>query len=95
MRSVLRAASGGTPYQKFRGHYLATRLDERAGILARSEKHNVMHVDPGGYLVLADPTWAPLPEIIDAIEAKHGTSPSADEYLLLKDVCDALNNRDI
>ncbi|MBS3956353.1 MAG: hypothetical protein KGZ40_02305 [Clostridiales bacterium] len=95
MEATLRAAAGGSAQERFLGHYLATRLNLCGGLLMGPGVHDVTGVDPGNYLGLPNPANATLHEIINAIESKHGTGPTRSQYLLMKDVCDALNNREI
>ena len=86
-------AESATAKSRFLAHYLATRLNERSGILAAADTHNVTSKDPHNYLGLARPTSATLAEIIAAIEAKFGTSPTRSQYNIMKEICDALNQR--
>ena len=95
MVTMLKQASGGTPGEKFLGHYLATRLDVESGRLSGTRYHDVSGLDPGNYLGLIDPTSASVEEIISAIEDKYGTSPSDDQFELMKGICDGLNNLSI
>jgi len=97
MEGVFAAALGqsATPETRFLAHYLATRLDERSGILDPGHTHDVTSQDPGNYLNLANPTSATLSEIIAAIESKYGTGPSNSQFNTMKNVCDALNKLDI
>ena len=96
MEDVFAAALGksATPETRFLAHYLATRLDERSGILDPGHTHDVTGKDPANYLGLLNPASATLSEIIGAIEAKYDT-PSNYEFNIMKDVCDALNKLDI
>ena len=97
MENVFAAALGksATPQSRFLGHYLATRLNERSGILGPLDTHDVTGKDPGNYLGLANPTSATLSKIIAAIESKYGTPVSNTQFNIMKNVCDALNNLDI
>lgn len=97
MENVFSAALGqsATPKTRFLGHYLATRLNERSGILGPLDTHDVTGKDPGNYLGLANPTSATLSKIIAAIESKYGTPVSNTQFNIMKNVCDALNNLDI
>jgi len=81
-----------TARDKFLGHCLATRMNERAGILDGSDTHNVTGVDAGNYLGLATPSSATLNQIIAAIESKFGNSPGSAQFMVMKSVCDDLNN---
>lgn len=96
MEGVFAAALGqsATPYTRFLAHYLATRLNERSGILNPGDTHDVTGQDPANYLSLAIPSSATLSEIINAIESKHGTWPTDTEFNTMKIVCDAINNLD-
>jgi len=96
MEGVFAAALGpsATPETRFLAHYLATRLNERSGILDPGHTHNVTGKDPGNYLGLANPSSATLTEIINAIESKYDT-PSNSQFNTMKIVCDALNKLDI
>jgi hypothetical protein len=97
MEDVFAAARGkrANGESGFLAQYLATRLNERSGILDAADVHDVTGEDPGNYLGLSDPTSATLTEIIAGIEAKYGTSPTKAGFNRMKDVCDALNNLDI
>ncbi len=94
MEAVFDAAlgKGATPRSRFLAQYLATRLNERAGILGAGDKHNVSGLDPGNYLGLGSPKSATTSEIVAAIETKFGTSPTDAQFTVMKDICDALNN---
>ena len=85
-------SSGATAKSRFLAQCLATRLNERSGILDGSDTHNVTAVDPGNYLGLATPANATLAQIFARIETKFGTSPTNAQFLIMKDVCDKLNN---
>lgn len=74
--------------QRFLSHYLATRLDVAAGTLDTGG-HDFTSCDDCNYLGLDGS--GTLQEIITAIEGKHGTSPTADEFEIMKDICVALN----
>lgn len=88
------AVGGGASMQsRFLGHYLATRLNERAGML--DGLHDVSLLDPGNYLGLVDPHFASLGEIFNAVEAKYATGPTGQEYEILKNIADALNNLEV
>ncbi|RLC91043.1 MAG: hypothetical protein DRI39_10840, partial [Chloroflexi bacterium] len=95
MEAVLWDATCDGMEERFLGHYLATSLDAASGRLALTRTHDVTGLDEDNYLGLADPEEATLAEIIDAIEGKCGESPSKDEFEVMKDICDALNNLDI
>ncbi len=84
--------AGATLQSRFLAHYLATRLNERAGLLCSTSPHDVSDLDRDNYLGLADPQTATLGEIIGAIEAKAGTSPTRQQFNLMKTLCDELNN---
>ena len=97
METLLIAAIGSsaTPETRFLAQCLATRLDERSTILDAGETHDVTGPDSDNYLGLGTPSSATLAQIIAAIEAKSGSSPSDTQFNIMKDVCDALNNLDI
>lgn len=97
MEAVMDRALGarGTPRGRFLGHYLATRLNERSGILEGGDAHDVRGEDPGAYLGLANPSAATLNQITAAIESKYGTALNNSRYNIMKNVCDALNNLEI
>jgi len=87
------AARGrSTMEARFLAHYLATRLNDQAGLLCAAAGHNIRGVDPDNYLGLADPEDAGLADIITAIEAKAGTAPTRQQYEVLKSISDGLNN---
>ena len=93
MEAIFDDGEGGSPKSKFLRAYLATRLDVASGRLNTSTVHNVTGISGYGYLGLATPASATLTDIIVAIEDKEDTPPpSGPEYLIMKDVCDALNN---
>ncbi len=88
------SAKGATrsKYQ-FLAHYLATRLGAESGRITDG-----MHVlEPNSYLGLEGAVT--LGEIINAIESKYpsggGAWPTKDQYEIMKDICDALNNVEI
>ena len=54
---------------------------------------DVKSADPGNYLGLANP--ATLAQIQAAIESKFNTSPTRDEFEIMKTVCDKINNLDL
>lgn len=95
MVALMNQGTGGPPKGRFLAQCLATRLNERSGILDSNDIHNVTSADPGNYLGLATPSAATLNQIFARIEAKFGTSPSNSQYLIMKDVCDKLNNLQI
>jgi len=91
--AIRAAGTGGgtTMYDRFIMHYCATRLNVEAGRQHLNAAHDVSGIDEYNYLGLVDPTSAKLSEIIDAIESKYDTSPSDDEFEIMKDICVALN----
>lgn len=97
MVSLMQAALKGNakPKDKFLAHCLATRLNERSGILDGLDTHDVTGEDPGNYLGLANPSTATLNQIIAAIEGKFGTAVNNARYNIMKNVCDALNNLEV
>jgi hypothetical protein len=86
------SGNGATARSRFLAQCMATRLNERSGIFEAGDPHNVTSADPGNYLGLATPSNATLAQIIAAIESKYGTSPTNAQYLVMKEVCDRLNN---
>jgi hypothetical protein len=88
-------AAGAAPNKRFLAHCLATRLNERAGILAGSSVHDVHGSDPGNYLGLTNPSAATLSQILARMEAKFGTAPSNTQLNVMKNVCERLNNLDM
>jgi hypothetical protein len=95
MVSLINQGTSGSSKDKFLAQCLATRLNERSGIFDGTDTHNVTSVVPGNYLGLATPSSASLNQILARIEAKFGTSPTNAQYLIMKDVCDKLNNLQI
>jgi len=84
-------AEDATMEAKFLRQYLATRLNVEADRLRGSAVHDLSGCDPGSYLGLGG--QGTLWEIIAAIEGKYGTPPPTDdEFEIMKDICDALNN---
>lgn len=85
---------------KFLAHYLATRLNAQSGRLDLGSTHDVTSLDPGNYLGLPAPGSAALSDIISALEDKYPPDPDDPDavwptdaqYLIMKDICDALNN---
>ncbi len=96
MESVFKATKGkgATPESRFAAQYLATRLNQQAIILCAGEMHDVSGVDPGNFLELTDPENATLSEIINKIELQYPNWPSLtkEQFNIMKDICDALNN---
>jgi predicted ribosomally synthesized peptide with SipW-like signal peptide len=89
---------------KFLAQYLATRLDMETEPLPRlnpSNTHNVSKVDPDNYVTLANPSSATLSEIVAAIESKFLTHQppehplTKDQFEIMKNICDKLNNLEI
>ena len=95
MEAVFDAATGGgaTMEEKFLCHYLATRLNAESGRLLLTINRDFSSYDTGDYLGLGE--QGTLPEIIAAIESKCSTSPTDEQFELMKDICDALNNLEI
>jgi len=83
----------GTMEEKFLRSYLATRLNAESDRLLYEPIRNFFQYDPDDYLDLGG--TGTLWQIIEAIESKYGISPTEEEYELMKDICDALNNVDI
>ena len=94
MEAVFQAAfgPGTTPERRFLAHYLCTRLNVESGRLASWGTHNVCTCDPENYLNLQSPWSATVDDIINAIEAKHGTSVATGQYNIMKDVCESLHH---
>jgi len=95
MKVVIMDALGGsgTPETRFLAQCLATRLNVFSGRLDGGDTYDVSGEDPLTYLGLG--TSATLNEILDAIEAKYGTSPTNTEFNIMKNICDKLNNLDL
>ena len=83
-----------TKESRFTANYLAQRLNQESGRQLHTTTHDVTGYDPGNYLCLANPHSASGAEIGAAIEGKYGTSPS-DEFVVMLNVCSALNKLDI
>ena len=85
---------------KFLGHYLATRLDGESGRVDPGV-HDFSAYDTGDYLGLGG--TGTLEEIFEAIESRHPDpgatpplpEPAEDQYEIMKNICDALNNAEI
>ena len=94
MVNLINAGNTGsaTPKSRFLAQCLASNLNLRSGRQDPAEPHNVTGVDPGNYLGLAAPSASTLPQILARIETKYGTSPTNAQFLIMKDVCDKLNN---
>ena len=79
----------------FLAHYLATRLNAASGRLVTNTNRNFNPYDTKNYLGLGGN--GTLVEIILAIESKYPTSPAEEptrhQYEVMKNICDALNNR--
>ncbi len=87
---------------KFLKHYLATRLDMETEPLPRlnpDNEHGFSTYDPAtleypdGYLGLGGS--GTLEDIIQAIESKYTEDPTPDQFGIMKNICDALNNLEI
>jgi hypothetical protein len=108
MEAIFLAAKGGEKgaksenmEDKFLGHYLATRLNMETEPLPQLNPlhiHDLSECDPDDYLGLGSP--GRLCDIVEAIESKYPEDPddpeavwpSDDEYDIMKDICDYLNN---
>jgi predicted ribosomally synthesized peptide with SipW-like signal peptide len=86
---------GSTDKSRFLAHYLAQRLDQESGRQLPATTHDVTGYDPGNYLCLANPLSASGAEIVAAIEGKYGTSPSNAQFVVMLNICSALNTLDI
>lgn len=96
------AATGGCTTAKtgFLGHYMATRLNIVSGRLDSANTHNITGIAGHNYLALSDPASATLSAIVVAIELKYphdpedpeAVWPTSQQYGIMKNVCDALNN---
>lgn len=93
MDIIMKQAKGGTMEQKFLGHYLATRLDAESVRLLLEATRDFSAYDPGNYLGLNGS--GTLEQIISALESKYDTSPANDQFEIMKDICDKLNNVEI
>jgi hypothetical protein len=80
---------------RFIAHYLAQRLNQESGRQLPATTHDVTSYDPGNYLGLANPHQASGAEIVAAIEGKYGASPSDAQFVVMLNVCNALNKLDI
>ena len=94
--------TGSTDFTRFLAHYLAQRLDQESGRQNPYTTHNVTAYDPTNYLGLTTPASATGAEIVYAIESKHPDHPAYapppptdGQYMIMKDVCVALNQLDI
>jgi predicted ribosomally synthesized peptide with SipW-like signal peptide len=92
MKQMIQDAQGSDSYLQSLGHYLMQRLNQISGRQDSATLHNVTALDPTNYLGLTNPSATSGAEIVSAIEAKYGTSPTATEFETIKNVCDALNN---
>jgi predicted ribosomally synthesized peptide with SipW-like signal peptide len=90
MDIIMAQAKGGTMEQKFLAHYLATRLNAESGRLYLEATHDFSAYDPGNYLGLDGS--GTLEQIISALESKYDTSPTKNQFGIMKDICDELNN---
>jgi hypothetical protein len=83
---------------KFLKQYLATRLNVESGLLSAGATHNFATLDLHDYLGLGGS--GTLSDIIAAMESKYPEDPddpeavwpAPDEYEIMKNVCDYLNN---
>jgi hypothetical protein len=89
------AAKRATAESRFLALCLATRLNERSGILDPADTHDVTGEDRRNYLALTSPDSATLAEIIAAIESKVGTSVKKSQFNIMKNICDGLDNLEI
>jgi hypothetical protein len=85
-------SGSATPMSRFLAQCLASNLNLRSGRQDPTDPHDVTGADPGNYLGLANPSASTLPQILGRIETKFGTSPTNAQFLIMKDVCDKLNN---
>lgn len=107
MCSILKNVGGGGyegRVNQFRAHYLAARLNTKPTPprLALGTVHNITHVPVDGNYIDASIYFGydsgTLGQIITTIESKETDGdifhepPSKDNILIMKDVCDALNN---
>ena len=90
MEDCFNAGTGPNAEKRFLAHYLATRLNAESERLSLTMVRDISGYDPANYLGLAGS--GTLPEIFIAMEAKFGSSPSTQQYNLMKDICDGLNN---
>lgn len=91
--AILKAGigKGANEESRFLRHYLATRLNVEADRLFLDSTHDVTSISGYEYLGLSTPKEATLSEIFAAIESKWGTSPTDQEYNIMKRICEALN----
>jgi len=89
---------------KFLGHYLATKLNMETEPLPRLDpdrEHDITIVDGYQYLGLDNPSSATVSEIVEAVEGKYPSKsppqeePTYDQFEVIKNICDALNNLEI
>ena len=88
-------AEGHTKYDAFLMQYLPTRLNAASGrLILTTIRDYYPPYDPGDYLGLGG--QGTLLEIITKIESKYpdlpDQDPTDDEFEIMKDICDALNN---
>jgi len=106
MEVVINSASGPDKQKQFLGHYLATRLDVEPTPprLTLGIVHNITHVpvekkDGDIQYIDASPYFGydfnTLEQIILTIESKYTENPTPDQFEIMKNVCDALNNLEI
>ena len=101
LNDLFAAATGGcaTTMTEFLGHYMATRLNIASGRLESGNTHNITGVAGHTYLGLSDPESATLSAIVIAIECKYPHDPEAawptsQQYEIMKNICEAMNNLD-
>lgn len=94
MQGLFEAAFGaGTTHEsRFLAHYLCTRLNLESGRMHASIAHDISSIDPDNYLNLLSPWSITIPEIATAIEAKHGTAVSKDQFAIMLNVCESLHH---
>jgi hypothetical protein len=86
---------GSTKESRFLANYLAQRLNQVSARQLPTTTHDVTGYDPGNYLGLANPHQASGAEIVAAIEGKYGTSPGDAQFVVMLNICSALNKLDI
>lgn len=105
MQVIFQGAQGGTMKEKFLGHYLAARLNTKPDPpnLALDTVHSITNVpvEKDGVIQYIDASpyfgydSGTLEQIILTIESKYTENPTPDQFEIMKNICDALNNLEI
>lgn len=91
MEAIFAAANSKRGRDEFLANYLVMRLNREAGMICPTDRHNLVEVDAGNFLGLAESANASLSEIIAAIEDQAGNTPTEDQFKVMRDACQGIN----